>query len=219
MVTRKVSAALAAGCCVILKPSELTPITALVLGELSIEAKFPNGIFNIINGKPDIIGDILSKNSTVKKITFTGSTKVGSLLMKNSSKTIKNISLELGGNAPFIVFSDANIDLAVEGLINAKFRNAGQTCISANRIFLIKKFMKFLIKLKDRLKKMKIGSGLKDCDIGPLISKQALQKVKNHIQDAIDKGAKLEFGGKLHKPTLYFLNQHYSLISNKICWF
>ena len=201
MVTRKVGAALAAGCCVILKPSELTPITALLLGELSIEAKFPSGIFNIINGKPDMIGDILSKNSTIKKITFTGSTKVGSLLMKNSSKTIKNISLELGGNAPFIVFSDADIDLAVEGLINAKFRNAGQTCISANRIFLNKEIYEiFLIKLKDRLKKMKIGSGLKDCDIGPLISKQALQKVENHIQDAIDKGAKLEFGGKLYKP-------------------
>lgn len=104
MVTRKVCAALAAGCCVILKPSELTPITALVLGELSIEAKFPKGIFNIINGQPDTIGDILSKHPVVKKITFTGSTKIGSLLMKNSSKTIKNISLELGGNAPFIVF-------------------------------------------------------------------------------------------------------------------
>ncbi len=201
MVTRKVSAALAAGCCVILKPSELTPITALVLGELSIAAKFPKGIFNIINGKPDIIGDILSKNTMVKKITFTGSTKVGRLLMKNSSKTIKNISLELGGNAPFIVFSDANIDLAVEGLINAKFRNAGQTCISANRIFLNKDIHEiFLIKLKNRLKKMKIGSGLTDCDIGPLISEQALQKVENHIQDAINKGAKLEFGGKLYKP-------------------
>lgn len=201
MVTRKVSAALAAGCCVILKPSELTPITALFLGELSIEAKFPKGIFNIINGKPDTIGDILSKNPTVKKITFTGSTEVGRLLMKNSSKTIKNISLELGGNAPFIVFSDANIDLAVEGLINAKFRNAGQTCISANRIFLNKEIYEiFLIRLKNKLKKMKIGSGLKDCDIGPLISEQALQKVENHIQDAIDKGAKLEFGGKLHQP-------------------
>ena len=186
--------------------------------ELSIEAKFPNGIFNIINGKPDIIGDILSKNSTVKKITFTGSTKVGSLLMKNSSKTIKNISLELGGNAPFIVFSDADIDLAVEGLINAKFRNAGQTCISANRIFLNKEIYEiFLIKLKDRLKKMKIGSGLKDCDIGPLISKQALQKVENHIQDAIDKGAKLEFGGKLHKPNSLLFEPTFSLISNKIC--
>ena len=201
MVTRKVSAALAAGCCVVLKPSELTPITALALGELSVEAKFPRGIFNIVNGKPKVIGDILSNNPTVKKITFTGSTKVGKLLMKNSSKTIKNISLELGGNAPFIVFSDANIDLAIEGLINAKFRNAGQTCISANRIFLNKEIHEdFLIKLKNRLKKMRIGSGLKDCDIGPLISKQALEKVENHIQDALDKGAKIEFGGKLHKP-------------------
>ena len=113
MVTRKVSAALAAGCCVVLKPSELTPISALVLGELSIEAQFPSGVFNIINGRPEVIGDILSKDPEVKKITFTGSTRVGKLLMKNSSKTIKNISLELGGNAPFIVFPDANLDLAI----------------------------------------------------------------------------------------------------------
>ena len=201
MVTRKVSAALAAGCCVVLKPSELTPISALVLGELSIEAQFPSGVFNIINGRPEVIGDILSKDPEVKKITFTGSTRVGKLLMKNSSKTIKNISLELGGNAPFIVFSDANLDLAIEGLIDAKFRNAGQTCISANRIFISKEISEdFLEKLKNRLKKFKIGSGLKDSDVGPLISKQALVKVQSHIKDSLLKGAKLEFGGKQEKP-------------------
>ena len=139
MVTRKVSAAIAAGCSVILKPSELTPLTALKFGELAIKAGLPNGVFNIINGNPKLIGEILSKSSLVKKITFTGSTKVGKLLMKDSSSTVKNISLELGGNAPFAIFSDADLDKAIEGFVAAKFRNAGQTCISANRLFVEEK--------------------------------------------------------------------------------
>ena len=144
MVTRKVSAALAAGCSVILKPSELTPLTALKFGELAIKAGLPKGVFNIINGKPKLIGEMLSKKFISKKNYFTGSTEVGKLLMKDSSSTVKNISLELGGNAPFIVFSDANLDKAIEGFIAAKFRNAGQTCISANRLFVEEKvFDKF----------------------------------------------------------------------------
>ncbi len=206
MVTRKVSAALAAGCCVVLKPSELTPISALILGELSVEAGFPKGIFNIVNGKPDIIGKILSTNELVKKITFTGSTRVGQLLMRNASKTIKNVSLELGGNAPFIIFEDADLNESLTGLINAKFRNAGQTCISANRIFLQKKISKdFLSKLVNKLETMKVGNGFRGCDLGPLISEDALRKIRNHLNDAIKKGAKIEYGGMLEKPnTLLF---------------
>ena len=197
MVTRKVSAALAAGCSVILKPSELTPLTALKFGELAIKAGLPKGVFNIINGKPKLIGEMLSKNSLVKKITFTGSTEVGKLLMKNSSSTVKNISLELGGNAPFIVFSDTNIDKAIEGFIAAKFRNAGQTCISANRLFVEEKvFDKFMKKLVIRFKKLKVGDGLKKNDVGPLISMDAIKKIKNHIDDALLRGAKILVGGK-----------------------
>ena len=177
MVTRKVSAALAAGCTVVLKPSELTPLTALFLGELSIKAKLPKGVLNIINGEPNMIGSVLSKHSKIKKITFTGSTRVGKLLMKNASATVKNISLELGGNAPFIIFSDADLDSAVDGLMNAKFRNAGQTCISANRVLIQDDVYDIVIeKLRLRLKKLNIGHGLKNCDIGPLISKNALGK-------------------------------------------
>ena len=201
MVTRKVCAAIAAGCTVILKPSELTPLTALILGELSLKAKFPKGVFNIINGEPKVIGEILCKNSNVKKITFTGSTRVGKLLMRNSSDTVKNISLELGGNAPFIVFEDADLSEALEGLINAKFRNAGQTCISANRIFIHKKISEnFLSLIVKKLKRLKVGNGLLNSDLGPLISKEALSKVNNHILDAKKKGGLIKFGGKLLKP-------------------
>ena len=197
MVTRKVAAAIAAGCTVILKPSELTPLTALKFGELSIESGIPSGVFNIINGDAQLIGKLLTESPIVKKITFTGSTKVGKLLMKNSSSTVKNISLELGGNAPFIVFDDANLDKALEGFIAAKFRNAGQTCISANRLFVNEKvFEKFQGMLVNRFKQLRVGNGLDDVDVGPLISNEALKKVESHIKDAAKKGAKLVFGGK-----------------------
>ena len=197
MVTRKVAAAIAAGCSVILKPSELTPLTALKFGELSIESGIPSGVFNIINGDAQLIGKLLTESSIVKKITFTGSTKVGKLLMKNSSSTVKNISLELGGNAPFIVFDDANLDEALEGFIAAKFRNAGQTCISANRLFVNEKvFEKFQSMLVNRFKQLRVGNGFDDVDVGPLISNEALEKVESHIKDAEKKGAKLVFGGK-----------------------
>ena len=200
MVTRKVSSAVAAGCTVILKPSELTPITALELGCLSLEAGFPPGVFNIVNGDPKMIGKILSNDPIVKKITFTGSTEVGKLLMRNSSSTVKNISLELGGNAPFIVFSDANIDEAIDGFLMAKFRNAGQTCISANRLFVHKSLSNsFTNKLVDRLKKLKVGDGMKSNDIGPVISNEALKKIIDHVSDAKKNGAKIIFGGKRHK--------------------
>ena len=200
MVTRKVAAAIAAGCSVILKPSELTPLTALKFGELAIESGIPNGVFNIINGDAQLIGKLLTESSIVKKITFTGSTKVGKLLMKNSSSTVKNISLELGGNAPFIVFDDANLDEALEGFIAAKFRNAGQTCISANRLFVNEKvFEKFQSMLVNRFKQLRVGNGLDDVDVGPLISNEALKKIESHIKDALKKGAKLVFGGKKSK--------------------
>ena len=200
MVSRKVAAAIAAGCSVILKPSELTPLTALKFGELAIESGIPNGVFNIINGDAQLIGKLLTESSIVKKITFTGSTKVGKLLMKNSSSTVKNISLELGGNAPFIVFDDANLDEALEGFIAAKFRNAGQTCISANRLFVNEKiFEKFQSMLVNRFKQIRVGNGLDDVDVGPLISNEALKKIESHIKDAVKKGAKLVFGGKRSK--------------------
>ena len=200
MVTRKVAAAIAAGCSVILKPSELTPLTALKFGEFAIESGIPNGVFNIINGDAQLIGKLLTESSIVKKITFTGSTKVGKLLMKNSSSTVKNISLELGGNAPFIVFDDANLDEALEGFIAAKFRNAGQTCISANRLFVNEKvFEKFQSMLVNRFKQLRVGNGLDDVDVGPLISNEALKKIESHIKDAVKKGAKLVFGGNKSK--------------------
>jgi succinate-semialdehyde dehydrogenase/glutarate-semialdehyde dehydrogenase len=213
MVTRKVSAAVAAGCSVILKPSELTPITALELGLLSLKAGFPSGVFNIITGDPERIGKFLSKNEAIKKITFTGSTKVGKYLMKSSSSTVKNISLELGGNAPFIVFSDANINDAIDGFLMAKFRNAGQTCISANRLFVHESiFEKFVENLIKKVRLLKVGDGMKGNDIGPLISSEALNKIKNHVNDACNKGAKIVCGGKKHsqgdlffQPTV-FLN-------------
>ena len=213
MVTRKVSAAIAAGCSVILKPSELTPLTALKFGELAIKAGLPKGVFNIINGNPKLIGEILSTNSMVKKITFTGSTEVGKLLMKDSSSTVKNISLELGGNAPFAIFSDANLDKAIEGFIAAKFRNAGQTCISANRLFVEKKiFNKFVKKLVLRFKKLKVGNGFENNDVGPLISEKAIKKIKNHVDDALSKGGKILIGGKKSKVGKLFFEP--TIISN-----
>ena len=224
MVTRKVSAALAAGCTVILKPSELTPLTALKFGELAVKAGLPNGVLNIINGNPKLIGELLTKNSLVKKITFTGSTKIGKLLMKDSSSTVKNISLELGGNAPFVVFADADISNAIEGFIAAKFRNAGQTCISANRLFVEEKiFDKFLKKLVVRIKKLKVGNGFEKSDVGPLISEKAIKKIKNHIDDALSKGGEILIGGKKSKigklffePTIVTnINKSMKIFSNE----
>ena len=198
MVTRKTSAALACGCTVVLKPSELTPITSIKLAELALEAGVPPGVLNVVNGNPKIIGKILSTHPFVKKITFTGSTNVGKLLMRNASNTVKSVSLELGGNAPFVVFDDSNLENAVNGLIDAKFRNAGQTCISANRVFVQESIKKmFLDLLINRIKNLKIGDGLKNNDIGPLINKKAVLKLDSHIKDALKKGAKLLCGGSI----------------------
>ncbi|MBD74487.1 MAG: succinate-semialdehyde dehydrogenase (NADP(+)) [Rickettsiales bacterium] len=213
MATRKTGAALAAGCTVVLKPSELTPITALKLAKLSIDAGIPKGVFNVVNGRPQPIGKVMSNHKFVRKITFTGSTRVGKYLMKEASKSVKSISLELGGNAPFIVLDDADIDDAVNGLVDSKFRNAGQTCISANRIFLHKSIHdNFIKKLKEKILSFNIGNGLKNSDIGPLISKKAIEKIELNVSDAIKKGAKILLGGKRHRAGELFYEP--SIITN-----
>ncbi|SCW80014.1 succinate-semialdehyde dehydrogenase / glutarate-semialdehyde dehydrogenase [Rhizobium mongolense subsp. loessense] len=193
MITRKVGPALAAGCTVVIKPSELTPYSALALAVLAERAGIPKGVINIVTGMPAKIGDELMANQTVRKISFTGSTRVGSLLMRGASDSVKRLSLELGGNAPFIVFDDADLDLAVEGAIASKFRNGGQTCVCANRILVQSRvYDAFAEKLSARVSAMKVGRGTDaGVDIGPMINKAAIEKIKRHIDDALAKGARM----------------------------
>lgn len=200
MVTRKCAPALAAGCTVILKPAESTPLTSLALAELARRAGFPPGVLNVITGEPRGIGSALTSSPLVSKVTFTGSTAVGKLLMKQCADTVKRVSLELGGNAPFIVFDDADIDAAVEGVLASKYRNTGQTCVCANRILVQDKvYDLFAEKLKEKVNAMRVGNGLTgDTDQGPLINEAAVLKVEKHIKDALSKGAKLLTGGKRH---------------------
>lgn len=198
MITRKVAPALAAGCTVVIKPSDLTPLSALALAQLAEEAGFPAGVFNIITCKdPRAVGEELTTNPIVKKISFTGSTPVGKLLLKQSADQVKKVSLELGGNAPFIVFDDADIDAAVAGCIASKFRNAGQTCVCTNRILVQRKVQgAFVEKLAKAMEGIKLGNGLEaGVDVGPLINKQAIQKCENLLADATSKGAKVQLGG------------------------
>ena len=206
MITRKVAPALAAGCSVVLRPASETPLTALALGKLAQEAGFPKGVLNVITGKDSSgMGKELSTNALVRKISFTGSTQVGRILMSQAAETIKKVSLELGGNAPFIVFDDANIDEAVKGAIVAKFRNSGQTCVAANR-FLVQDsiFEEFTEKLTLAVGKLKTGDGLKkDVTVGPLINKAGLEKVQQHIQDATEHGAKIRIGGQVIKDLFF----------------
>lgn len=193
MITRKAAPALAAGCTVVIKPSEETPLTAFALAELAEQAGVPAGVLNLITGEPEKIGREFCDNLTVRKISFTGSTRIGRLINSQSAKSIKRMSLELGGNAPFIVFEDANMEAAVKGAILCKFRHSGQTCICANR-FLIQSsiFEEFKNRLLIEVKKLKIGNGFEDnIDIGPLINRSAVKKVKAHIADALEKGATL----------------------------
>lgn len=207
MITRKVAPALAAGCTIILKPSEETPLSALALGVLAEKAGFPNGVINIIpTTDSKNVGKELCRNPAIKKLSFTGSTPVGKILMEQCASTLKKLSLELGGNAPFIVFPSADIDKAVEGLIACKFRNAGQTCVSANRIYIHNDIYKtFSEKLKTAIQKMKIGNGTQDnVDIGPLINKSAVEKVKNHIQSVLDTGGLCIQGGKTSDAGMLF---------------
>lgn len=200
MITRKVAPALAAGCTVILKPAEQTPYSALALAELAERAGFPKGVLNIITGDAPAIGGELCANATVRKISFTGSTEVGRLLMKQAAPTVKKISLELGGNAPFIVFDDADLDAAVEGAMVSKYRNTGQTCVCANRLFVQDGVYDiFAAKLAQKVKELKVGAGTEaGVTQGPLIDANALAKVEEHVADALAGGAKALTGAKRH---------------------
>jgi len=212
MITRKVAPALAAGCTVVIKPSELTPLSALALAKLAEEAGLPPGVLNVITtSQAAVLGAELTQNHKVKKISFTGSTAVGKILMKQASDTVKRISLELGGNAPFIVFDDADIDAAVSGAIESKFRNAGQTCVCSNRIFAqAAVYDQFVDRLTKAVGQLKCGDGMQtDIDIGPLIEPKALSSVADLVQDACDKGARIVAGGKvsdehqlIYEPTI-----------------
>ncbi|OIW11700.1 hypothetical protein TanjilG_12219 [Lupinus angustifolius] len=206
MITRKVGPALACGCTVVIKPSELTPLTALAAAELSIQAGIPAGVVNVVMGNAPEIGDALVESPQVRKITFTGSTAVGKKLMAGSAKTVKKVSLELGGNAPCIVFDDADLDVAVKGTIAAKFRNSGQTCVCANRILVQEGiYDKFAEALVDAVQKMKVGNGFGEGVVqGPLINDAAVEKVENLLNDATSKGAKIILGGKRHSLGLTF---------------
>jgi len=201
MITRKAGPALAAGCTVVLKPASQTPYSALALAELAERAGIPKGVFNVITGNSRAIGGELTANPTVRKLSFTGSTETGRVLMRQSADTIKKLSLELGGNAPFIVFDDADIDAAVDGAIASKYRNAGQTCVCANRIYVQDSvYDQFAQKLATKVEAFKVGRGTEPgVVIGPLIDEPGLEKVEQHVADATAKGAKVMLGGKRHK--------------------
>lgn len=198
MLSRKIGAALAAGCTVVCKPSELTPYSGLAWGVLAEMAGIPAGVVNIVVGDAPAIGGEMTSNPAVKKVTFTGSTPVGKLLMKQSADTMKKISLELGGNAPFLVFDDADLDLAVEQAIASKYRNVGQTCVCANRFYVQAGiYDAFAAKFAEASKKLKVGNGVDEGVVaGPLIDARALAKVERLLQDALDKGASILTGGK-----------------------
>jgi succinate-semialdehyde dehydrogenase/glutarate-semialdehyde dehydrogenase len=200
MITRKVAPALAAGCTVVIKPAEATPYSALALAELAQRAGFPPGVFNVVIGKASRVGDEMCANPTVRKLSFTGSTAVGRMLMAQVAPTVKKLSLELGGNAPFIVFGDADLDAAAEGAIISKYRNAGQTCVCANRLFVQDGvYDAFAAKLGERVAKLKVGPGTETgVTQGPLINADAIAKVEEHVADATRRGAKIALGGKRH---------------------
>ncbi|MBQ0797735.1 MAG: NADP-dependent succinate-semialdehyde dehydrogenase [Porticoccaceae bacterium] len=201
MITRKCAPALAAGCPVVIKPATETPYSALALAVLAEEAGIPPGVLNVITGSAKAIGGELTSNSKVRKLSFTGSTEVGKILMRQCADTVKKVSMELGGNAPFIVFDDADLDAAVDGVMASKFRNTGQTCVCANRILVQDGvYDVFAEKLAIAVRKMKIGSGLEEgVEQGPLINQAAVDKVKEHLDDALAKGATVLTGGKGHE--------------------
>jgi len=200
MITRKAGPALAAGCPMVLKPAEATPFSALALAALAERAGVPSGVFNVVTGTPQAIGGEMTSNPIVRKLSFTGSTAVGKLLMAQSAATIKKLSLELGGNAPFIVFDDADLDAAVDGAIASKFRNAGQTCVCANRLYVQDGvYEAFASKLVAAVTKLKVGNGMEaGVTQGPLIDQKAVQKVEQHVADAIAKGGRILLGGQRH---------------------
>jgi succinate-semialdehyde dehydrogenase/glutarate-semialdehyde dehydrogenase len=200
MITRKVGPALAAGCTVVLKPAGETPLTALALAELADRAGIPKGVFNVVTGDAKSIGGVLTSHPAIRLVNFTGSTEVGKLLMRQAAGTVKKMALELGGNAPFIVFDDADLDAAVEGAMVAKFRNMGQTCVCANRIYAQSGiYDAFVAKLTTAVQKLKVGNGA-DAGVtqGPLINDKAIAKVEEHLRDATAKGATIVLGGHRH---------------------
>jgi succinate-semialdehyde dehydrogenase/glutarate-semialdehyde dehydrogenase len=200
MITRKLGPALAAGCTLIAKPAQATPFSALALAVLAERARVPAGVFSVLTGSSREIGGEMTANPDVRKLTFTGSTEVGRTLMKQSADTVKKLSLELGGNAPFIVFNDADLDAAVAGAIASKYRNAGQTCVCVNRLYIqAGVYDAFATKLVEAVKGLKVGNGLEPGVLqGPLIDPSAVEKVEEHIQDAVSRGARILIGGKRH---------------------
>ena len=203
MITRKAAPALAAGCTMIIKPATETPFSALALGALAHQAGIPAGVIQVVTGKSSVIGDILTGDARIHKLSFTGSTEVGRTLMAQCAPTIKKLSLELGGNAPFIVFDDADLEKAAEGLIASKYRNAGQTCVCANRVYVQDSIKDaFLDVFVKKVAELKVGNGLEEgVDIGPLINKKALEKVQALLKDALDKGATLIAGGSTNSAS------------------
>jgi succinate-semialdehyde dehydrogenase / glutarate-semialdehyde dehydrogenase len=200
MITRKAGPALAAGCTLVCKPATQTPYSAFALAELAHRAGVPKGVFNVITGSATAIGGEMTGNPTVRKLTFTGSTEVGKTLMAQCAGTVKKLSLELGGNAPFIVFDDADLDAAVQGALASKYRNTGQTCVCANRLLIqAGVYDEFARRLKSAVAQLRVGDGLAGVtDQGPLIDAKAVTKVEEHIADALAKGAKVALGGKRH---------------------
>ena len=209
MMARKMAPALAAGCTFVAKPAKMTPLTAVKMYELAIEAGFPKGVINLVTGSASKIGKVFTSHPDVRKLTFTGSTEIGKELMKQASETMLNLSLELGGHAPIIVLEDADMDMAVEGVMASKFRNAGQTCVCGNRIYVQKSIVEeFSHKLQQAAGKLKVGNGLdKGVQIGPLVDKDGYEKVEKHVSDAVEKGAKVLVGGDGYsKNNAYFYN-------------
>ncbi len=201
MITRKAGPALAAGCPMIVRPADLTPFSALALAELAHRAGIPKGVFQVITGKSGVIGAEFTSNPTVRKLSFTGSTEVGRQLIAQCADTVKKVSMELGGNAPFIVFDDADLDKAVEGAMASKYRNAGQTCVCANRLYVQSGvYDEFAKKLADAVSALKVGNGMDEgVTTGPMINQGSVDKVQEHIDDALSKGANVIVGGKAHE--------------------
>jgi len=200
MITRKAAPALAAGCPIVIKPASKTPYSAFAMAELAHRAGVPKGILNVVTGGSSDIGGELTSNPKVRKLTFTGSTEIGKLLMEQCAGTVKKVSLELGGNAPFIVFDDADLDAAVAGAIQSKYRNTGQTCVCANRLFVQNGvYEAFIEKFAVAVKELKVANGMEEgAQIGPLIDMAGLEKVETHVRDALDKGARVVVGGSRH---------------------
>ncbi|MBT1120058.1 NADP-dependent succinate-semialdehyde dehydrogenase [Stutzerimonas nitrititolerans] len=224
MITRKAGPALAAGCTMVVKPASQTPFSALALAELAERAGIPKGVFSVVTGSAGDIGNELTANPIVRKITFTGSTEVGAKLMEQCAPGIKKVSLELGGNAPFLVFDDADLDEAVKGAMQSKYRNAGQTCVCVNRIYVQDGvYDAFAQKFQAAVEKLKIGNGLDDgVDVGPLIDDRAAAKVKEHIEDAVANGARVVTGGNAHslggsyfEPTLMINVPHTAKVAKE----